>query len=172
MWIPTYRNKISWDGLKILVFKTLKYSFNTDWQISGLCCASCALGYFERWSEWPFQRYLCFAISGSCSCCKLFRCLSVAKAALLPVCFEGDGGTRNSLRCYYLFFIRPVSLNLYRLNIEEQVTCPIEVSNLGVNAMIDEAATGDEYCRCVGFLLKAISGEASIKSGIHLTVLS
>lgn len=68
--------------------------------------------------------------------------------------------------------VRPVSLNLYRLNTEEQVTCPIEVSNLGVNAVIEEAAMGDEFCRCVGFLLKTISSEASVKSGIHLTVLS
>lgn len=87
------------------------------------------------------------------------------------MCFEGDGETRNSLRCY-LFFVRPVSLNLYRLSTEERATCPVEVSNLGVNAMVDEAATGDEYCGCVGFLLKAISSEASVKSGIHLTVLS
>lgn len=38
--------------------------------------------------------------------------------------------------------------------------------------MIEEPATGDEYCRCVRFLLKEISSEVSVKSGIHLTVLS
>lgn len=49
------------------------------------------------------------------------------------------------------------------------MACPIEVSHLGVNAVIDKAGTGAEYCRCGGFLLKAISSEVSVKSGIHLT---
>lgn len=40
-------------------------------------------------------------ISGGCSCCRLFPWLAVARAALLPVCFEGDGGTRHALQPYH-----------------------------------------------------------------------
>lgn len=60
------------------------------------------------------------------------------------MCFEGDDGTRNSFGRYYLFFIRPVSLDSHRLSAGEQATCSIEILNLGVNVMIDEAATGGE----------------------------
>lgn len=112
MGIPTYGNKVSWDDFKNTDLQNTEVILLilTD-KLAGFAVHPVHWGYFEKWSKWPFQRYLCFAISGSCSCCKLFRCLSVAKAALLLVCFEGDGGTRDSLRYYYLFFIRLASLN-------------------------------------------------------------
>lgn len=66
----------------------------------------------------------------------------------------------------------PVSLNLCRLCAEEPATCPLKGSNTGVATMIDEAAAGDGSCRCAGFFLKAVSREASTKTGVHSTVLS